>query len=357
MLDSKGVFSVKSAYSASNPQFISQVRPTVKWKKLWSLKAPERLKMFLWRLCVNALPTRDNLFKRMNSVDTSYVLCNESEENPCHLFLHCPIAKALWFAACWGFKAEEVVVVSTEDIVNMVLNPPNVLCNSWEQWKVSLTMASTLEEIWYLRNSVLHSKSPLELHVSIQWIQRRCQEYMVTCPLSPSQPVPHDPTRWAPPPPGCIKLNVDAALLSSKAAVAVVARECSGAVCGVWAKTISLRSPLQAEAEAILWAVQIALKEGWSYVSIEGDSKTCMDYLSLLKTDLEWSIRTIISNVAVLAKSLANCSFVWVRRCRNSAAHVAAKFALSSFLSFLFFKDYLPPAILAVCMEESKLCS
>ena len=82
-----------------------------------------------------------------------------------------------------------------------------------------------------------------------------------------------------------------------------------------------------------------------------------MDYLSPLKTDIEWSIRTIISNVAELAKSSASCSFVWVRRCCNSAAHVAAKFALSSCLSFLFFKDYLPPAILAVCKEESKLCS
>ena len=82
-----------------------------------------------------------------------------------------------------------------------------------------------------------------------------------------------------------------------------------------------------------------------------------MDYLSPLKTDIVWSIRTIISNVAELAKSSASCSFVWVRRCCNSAAHVAAKFALSSCLSFLFFKDYLPPAILAVCKEESKLCS
>ena len=89
----------------------------------------------------------------------------------------------------------------------------------------------------------------------------------------------------------------------------------------------------------------------------KGTLKTFMDYLSPLKTDLEWSIRTIIFNVAELAKSLANCSFVWVRRCCNSAAHVAAKFALSSFLSFLFFKDYLPPVILAVYMEESKLCS
>ena len=89
----------------------------------------------------------------------------------------------------------------------------------------------------------------------------------------------------------------------------------------------------------------------------KGTLKTFMDYLSPLKTDLEWSIQTIIFNVVELAKSLASCSFVWVRRCCNSAEHVAAKFALSSFLSFLFFKDYLPPAILAVFKEESKLCS
>ena len=343
VLDSKGVFSVKSAYIASNPQFNLLVSPMVKWKKLWNLKAPERLKMFLWRLCVNALPTRDNLFKRMNITDTSCMLCNESEENPCHLFLHYPIAKALWFSACWGFKAEEVTAVSSEDVVNMVLNPPNTLCNSWEQWKISLTMALTLEEIWYLRNSVLHSKTPLELHCSIQLIQRRCHEYMATCPISSTQLVPHEPSHWAPPPPpGCIKLNVDAALSCSKVAVAVVVRECSGLVCGVWVKTISLCSPLQAEAEAILWAVQIALKEGWSYVSIEGDSKTCMDYLSPLKTNMEWCIRTLISNVAELAKSLVSYSFVWVRRCCNSAAHVAAKFALTSCLSFLSSRIFFP---------------
>lgn len=98
--------------------------------------------MFLWRFCVNALLARDNLIKHINIVDTLCVLCNESEENPCHLFLRCPVAKALWFAACWGFKAKEVIAVSSEDVVNIALNPPNALCNSGEQWKVALTMAS-----------------------------------------------------------------------------------------------------------------------------------------------------------------------------------------------------------------------
>ena len=36
------------------------------------------------------------------------------------------------------------------------------------------------------------------------------------------------------------------------------------------------------------------------------------------------------------------CSFVWVRRCSNSAPHTAARIALNSSVSFTFNKDNLP---------------
>ena len=53
------------------------------------------------------------------------------------------------------------------------------------------------------------------------------------------------------------------------------------------------------------------------------------------------SISSIISNVLSLVVSFTSCSFVWVRRSCNAAAHVAAKYALGSSLSFCFYKDDL----------------
>ena len=34
------------------------------WKSIWRLKVPNKVKVFLWRTCSNALPTKVNLRKR-----------------------------------------------------------------------------------------------------------------------------------------------------------------------------------------------------------------------------------------------------------------------------------------------------
>ena len=34
------------------------------WKSIWRLKVPDKAKVFLWRTCSNALPTKVNLRKR-----------------------------------------------------------------------------------------------------------------------------------------------------------------------------------------------------------------------------------------------------------------------------------------------------
>ena len=34
------------------------------WNKVWDLKVPPKVKMFLWRACSNCLPTRDKLYQR-----------------------------------------------------------------------------------------------------------------------------------------------------------------------------------------------------------------------------------------------------------------------------------------------------
>ena len=76
ILDSKGLFSVKSAYKEILPTPFQQTSSNVNWSKLWKTKGPKMIKMFLWRVAVNALPIRENLMSRMDIQDSAYVLCN-----------------------------------------------------------------------------------------------------------------------------------------------------------------------------------------------------------------------------------------------------------------------------------------
>ena len=53
-------------------------RSTV-WKKIWELKIPNVEKMFLWRVCHESLPTRQNL-QRRNIIDDAFCLFCRMEE-------------------------------------------------------------------------------------------------------------------------------------------------------------------------------------------------------------------------------------------------------------------------------------
>ena len=42
------------------------------WKSIWKLHIPNKIKMSLWRVCSNALPTKENLKKRKILDDVKY---------------------------------------------------------------------------------------------------------------------------------------------------------------------------------------------------------------------------------------------------------------------------------------------
>nr|POE45728.1 hypothetical protein CFP56_46500 [Quercus suber] len=109
--------------------------------------------------------------------------------------------------------------------VYLVLNSLEALCQTWGHWKVSLTMALILDKIWHLKNAKLFMRSNSNLTTSILSIQRSCQEYLTMCHVSLLRLKQQNPTRCSPSPPGYIKLNTDAALSSTRIALAVIARD------------------------------------------------------------------------------------------------------------------------------------
>jgi hypothetical protein len=105
--DPKGVFSVKSAYKlvvrnrdqhsgrdASSSG--SSDGEEFKWHKIWQLKFPNKVNMFIWRMAHNSLPVRRNLARRGIKTETVCPVCYRLDEDCGHLFFKCKRARECW---------------------------------------------------------------------------------------------------------------------------------------------------------------------------------------------------------------------------------------------------------------------
>jgi hypothetical protein len=69
-----------------------------RWQRIWQLKFPNKVKMFIWRLAHNSLPVRRNLIVRGVKTGTICPICSRLDEDCGHLFFKCKRAKECWHA-------------------------------------------------------------------------------------------------------------------------------------------------------------------------------------------------------------------------------------------------------------------
>jgi hypothetical protein len=94
-----GEFTVKSAYhlkkeiqdrkkgECSNKAICQAI-----WKIIWNLKVPNSTKVFLWRVCHNILPTKENLKRRGIVNEDMCQVCYQERETTFHAIWACPAA-------------------------------------------------------------------------------------------------------------------------------------------------------------------------------------------------------------------------------------------------------------------------
>lgn len=68
------------------------------WKKVWSLKVPNKIKHFVWKSFYNCIPTRVNLRVHHGEVDCICPLCRKGYETTDHALFRCSRAKKIWRA-------------------------------------------------------------------------------------------------------------------------------------------------------------------------------------------------------------------------------------------------------------------
>jgi hypothetical protein len=99
------VFSTKSAHhliSFFSPSTPSPL-PKACWKALWKLKLNHRLKLFLWKMVWNIIPTKFRISQYIPSSlsNTSCSICSHPTDSLSHLFFTCPIACVIWRQSFW----------------------------------------------------------------------------------------------------------------------------------------------------------------------------------------------------------------------------------------------------------------
>ena len=155
-LHSTGVFTVKSAYNlAVSPKVRGVEGENSKrnqhwqfWRVLWKLKIPHKVKIHLWRACLNILPTRLSLCRQRVLSDPTCPICNSEDETTTHALWSCPYAGSVWALAPGAFQKMPLV-----DIDFFLFSSKIFIDTAREQLEI---WAVTSWAIWYSRNQVVH---------------------------------------------------------------------------------------------------------------------------------------------------------------------------------------------------------
>ncbi|GLT45911.1 hypothetical protein SLA2020_197070 [Shorea laevis] len=287
--DKYGQFTVKSAYllayqhtHASNLMATHSPISPVEWKHLWKLKLPPKIKIFLWRAILNRLPTLDNLFTKGVVNNTLCHNCQLLDESIMHALLYCPHVEPIWFGSALGFIPGQLRMQNFVEwwrflVVSQKQMGTHLLIEQW---------AIICWTIWKARNKHYFEHSNINPAQAINQAHGMFREYCLTlnrdlltppvCTTQRKQAI----SRWTSPPPGFIKINVDASYFSNsgRTALAMVGRDPNGQIVMGSTWFCLALSPLMAEATALLKAIQTADDLGLDHVIFESDNEALLTY-------------------------------------------------------------------------------
>lgn len=155
-------FSVKSHYLAMVHSDVPNLN-----KNLWKLKAPLKLKIFMWLLWRGVVLTKDNLAKHNWQGSKIYDMGHKNETIK-HLFFECRFARAVW----------SIIYAASG------LSQPHCMPNIFGNWLwgiekelkplVLLGAAATYWSLWLSRNDIVFGKknNSSALQVIFQIIHR-----------------------------------------------------------------------------------------------------------------------------------------------------------------------------------------
>ncbi|XP_057419022.1 uncharacterized protein LOC130713254 [Lotus japonicus] len=293
------------------------------WNVVWKVNAPENIRVFLWLVLHDALPTRCLLLRRSLATPALCPRCGVGDESILHCLRDCADARRVWRGTGFILPQAFYAVQNFGEVLRIFdgFGLHIVLATAWVIWKercrfvfasqhlVVHKVVREARELWLLIADTYHrgATSP-----TVRWV------------------------RWQPPRENFVALNTDGSSLGNPGAAGIggVVRSEHGNWLLGYAGSIGEADSLLAELVSILRGLEVCWDHGYRQVDLFSDS--------LLALGLIMDLHPVFHRYAAIIgriKTLLQRS--WQVRCQhilregNSVADFLAKYGASAQSAFL----------------------
>lgn len=227
---SNGMFSSYSVYNLlynSRANSVASPLEMNSWKRFWKLRLNDRLKLFLWKIAWDIVPSKSrlNFIFNIPSSDLLCPLCKLEEDSLSHLFFRYIFARVAWRVSFWPLNSLAWSQLSLASWIKGIINPSFSFGIPHKDAHLFQIFAAVLcDLLWWSRNEAVHDGIILDILVLTNSTKKTVLEHYNAW-TSCSQPVN---TKWAPPAVGSYKINFDSAIRESFSAQAAVCRDSNG---------------------------------------------------------------------------------------------------------------------------------
>jgi hypothetical protein len=126
---------------------------------LWKLKLNARLKLFLWKIAWNILPTKEilNLILPITDSEMLCPLCKSEAYSLSHLFFSCCFARIAWRSFFWPLDSTAWSSLGLTEWIKGIINPhPYLGIPKQESHLFQIYAAILCDLLWFSRNKALH---------------------------------------------------------------------------------------------------------------------------------------------------------------------------------------------------------
>lgn len=121
---SNGMYSCKSGYKflkkeveLSDTHQVPPLRDKHLWKAIWSMRVPQKVKTFIWRVCRNVMPTKQALMRRTIIADPICEWRRAAVEDPLHALWSCSELDIYWADPTLGDFCSSIGFVELKQLV------------------------------------------------------------------------------------------------------------------------------------------------------------------------------------------------------------------------------------------------